>query len=354
MSNGDAASHTTAVGASRQTPASSGFTTLSPGYETRRLVIAYGLQFHKDESLQGFTYEQYMADNFQPSDDIEKISDTEYVNHLQGVRFLIEETTKRTDFFTYLKTPEIHLMYEGHARYGRGPCFGAHGITSDLTTLIQSEDWEQGSGPESGIFRMGYPYLPVPASEILEHGYTANLLKESAGIPKRSDCHPELRPHLGSLRAREPESIHPGLTARLRGYRAGDRYWIYGSKPFVIHIAGWRNTLSSPWELRTLIDPDDPDSTEMKCRVFTHLGCSTFIHNYPIVRRIAMWRRDGNERYAYWTTATSNPSCLGPWIHALITYRKWNAFQPWGPSLDYAVERTNRALRRDGERYRLI
>src|SRR5271154_4064695 len=141
MSNGSG--DPSGVGASRQTTGSKTYTALGPAYETRRLVLAYGIQFHKDESLGGLTFQEYMADNFQPSADIEKISDMEYVNHLQGVRFTIEETTKRTEFYTYLKTPEIHLIYEGHARYGRGPCFGARGLDPNADprtqTIIPSE-----------------------------------------------------------------------------------------------------------------------------------------------------------------------------------------------------------------------
>jgi hypothetical protein len=353
MSNGSGNSPT-GVGASRQTPGSSGFTTLGPAYETRRIVVAYGMQFHKDESLSGDTFQEFMAANFTPSADIEKISDTEYVNHLQGVRFTIEETIKRTEFYNFLKTPEIHLVYEGHARYGRGPCFGAHGLNATTGDIIPSEDWEQGSDLDSGIFRLGFPFLPVPANEILEHGYTANLLKESDPIPDAADCHPELRPYRHSMALREPEQIVAGLTGHLRGHQPGDRYRVYGSKRYVVHKAGWQFTLGFPWELGTLIDPSDPASTQMRCRVFTHLGCSTFIHNYPIVRRIAGWQHDGNERYAYWTTATSNPTAFGPWIHALITYNHWNAFQSWEPSLSYAVDRTNRYLRRIGQRYRVI
>jgi len=349
--------HAGSAGAIRQPQGSSGFTALSPALETRRLVIAYGMQFHKDEALQGYTVDDYLRDNLTLSDDIEKVSATEYINYAQGVRFTIEETIKKSDFITYLKAPEIHLIYMGHARYGRGPCFGAHGegdapAPGQRRPLVLSEDWEQGRDADSGIFRMGYPYIGVPASEILEHGYTANLVKESEGRPRRADCDPELRPHLGSLHARTPAHILPGLEAKLRNHQEGDRYWVFGNRE-VIHHAGWRDTLSTPADLGAL-NPSDPDLTQMRCRVFSHLGCSTFVHNYPVVRKIANWRRAGNERYAFWTTAPSAPYAVGPWVHSLISYDKYNAFASWEPSLKFAVQRTQRSLRRLGARYRVI
>jgi|GEM_PF-1630214 len=343
------------VGASRAPVGASSFTALSPLYETRELKIAYGIQFHPGESLDA-TPQQYLNDHLNLSNDLEKVSDNEYINHLQGVRFTIEETTSKQQFINWLMTPDIHLIYMGHARYGRGPCFGARGIDKAKNTLIQTEDWEEGSDPISGIFRMGYPYIGIEVSEVIEHGYTANPMKESEGRPARADCDPSMRGYLGSLRPRTPEQIHPELAAHLRNHTTGDKYWSYGSGGIhIVHHAGWRNTLSNPSELGTIHDPDDPDNTQMKCRVFTHLGCTTFTHNYPVVRKIAKWTHSGNERYAYWTTDLSYPPhAVGPWVHALISYNQWNAFVSWGPSLDWAVQRVNRSIRAGHGTYRVI
>ena len=198
------------AGASRGPQGSSGHTTLSPAYETRELKIAYGIQFHPGESLDK-TPQQYLTDHLHLSADLEKVNDTEYISHVQGVRFTIEESTSKQQFITWLKTPEIHLIYMGHARYGRGPCFGAQGISNGA--LVQTEDWEEGSDAVSGIFRMGYPYIGIEASEVIEHGYTCNPVKESEGRPARADCDPDMRGYVGSLRARTPEQIHAGLAA---------------------------------------------------------------------------------------------------------------------------------------------
>ena len=355
---GDGGSNPSGVGASRAPQGASSFTALSPVYETRELKIAYGIQFHPGESLR-ITPQRFLADHLELSADIEKVSESEYLNHLQRVRFTIEETTSKQQFIDWLKTPELHVIYMGHARYGRGPCFGAQGLVDPAARppeLFKTEDWEEGSDSASGIFRMGYPYIGVEAREVAEHGYTANPVKESEGRPARADCDPDVRGHLGSLRARTPEHIHPELLGRLRNHQEGDRYWSYDSfrGRAIIHHAGWRDTISAPSDFGSLHDPGDIDNTQMQCRVFAHLGCTTFTHNHPVVRRIANWSRSGNERYAYWTSNLSAPHAVGPWVHAVISYNQQNAFASWGPSLDWAVRRANRSLRALGATYHLI
>src|SRR5262249_26872778 len=129
------------AGASRGPKGDKKYTTLSPAYETRQLKIAYGLQFHKDESLD-CTPQKYLDDHLELSADLEKISASEYLNHKQGVRYTIEETISKQKFMEWLKTPELHVIYMGHARYGRGPCFGAHGLNPKDPKFLQAgEDW---------------------------------------------------------------------------------------------------------------------------------------------------------------------------------------------------------------------
>lgn len=346
-----------AAGASRGPQGGSGFTALSPVYETRQLKIAYGIQFHKGESLD-VTPQEFLDKYLELSDNLEKVSDSEYVNHLQGVRFVIEETTDKDQFIDWLKTPELHVIYMGHARYGRGPCFGEHGLDpADSSKLLQTEDWEESTDASSGIFRIGYPFIGVDVAELLDHGYTANPVKESEGRPVPADCDPDVRGYVSSLVAREPDDISPGIASQFRYHQDGDRYWAYGSKSnrHIVHHAGWRNTLSAPSDFGTFHDPDDPDNTQIQCRVFTHLGCSTYVHNYPVIRKIAKWRHAGNERYAYWTTNLSGPPhAVGPWVRAVIAYNKSNAFASWGPSLDWAVQRANRSIRSLGGGYQII
>jgi len=83
-------------------------------------------------------------------------------------------------------------------------------------------------------------------------------------------------------------------------------------------------------------------------------GCSTFLHNYPIVRKIAQWRQEGNERYAYWHVNPAYAFTTSRWVANLVTYNVENAFASWEPSLRQAVDRTNSQIRAKRYRYHVI
>lgn len=328
-------------GASRQTDGATTHTVLSPVYEHRDIRIAHGIEFHLDQmELADWVPATYL-DRILPSyPNVEKVSATEYLNHRQRVRFTLQDTTDKAVFRSWLETPGLHVIYDGHARYGRGPCFGRG------TTATQSEDWGEGIDRlTGGTFRMGYPFMGIEASEIAEHGYTADLMRESEGTPAREDCEPALRAYLGSLRARTLDEIP--ITFPVRGHQPGDRYWTYrkSGERHVIHRAGWENTVSTPSEW---------GSTNVQCRVFSHLGCDTFLHHWDLVRSIIAWQREGNERYAYWTRQLTDSLVLSRWLANLIVYDVENAFLPWEESLAYAVKRTNRNIRAAGKSYRVI
>jgi len=113
----------------------------------------------------------------------------------------------------------------------------------------------------------------------------------------------------------------------------------------VVMIAGWIDTLSAPSEIGNF----DP-----ACRVFVHMACSTFKHNHPVVRKLKGWKHEGNERYAYWTTDLSDAIGDQYWLQHILTYDKFNAFQSWEKSLEFAKNKSNALLARDGERFRFI
>ncbi len=69
-----------------------------------------------------------------------------------------------------------------------------------------------------------------------------------------------------------------------------------------------------------------------------HFGCSTFDHNYPVVRFLKNWRRTKTDRFAYWTTAPSNSGNRPIWLFHVLTYPEYNAWESWHPSLKYAVK----------------
>jgi len=329
---------------SRQHTGSAAHSVLSPVYERRLIRIAYGIEHHPDERPRDRDVNVRLDSLLGRYAHVEKISDNEYWNHRQRVIFDIQQTTDKSVFRRWLATPDLHVIYCGHARHGRGGCFGRLEETDKHT-----EDWGEGTRPDTtGLFRLGFPYIGIDVAEIEEHGYRAHLLKESEGVPDAEDCHPELRRFRGSLQPRTPDELHPGLANRLRGHQPGDRYMAFrmGAAWRVVHHAGWQNTLSAP---------HDWGATDVQCRVFCHFGCSTFLHNHPIVRRIAQWRRQGNERYAYWhiDPAWGNLT-TSRWVANLVTYNVENAFASWEASLNQAVDRTNRDIRAAGHSYRVI
>ena len=274
----------------------------------------------------------------------------------QGVIYSIRVVNSKPDFIAALRQPELHVIYSGHARYGRGPCFGSGGTS-------RGEEWEEGHGVHpnaDGITRMGYPFLSVPAYEPIEHGYTANLVSSDAQIAA-GDCDPDLRRRVGELRPRTLAEIDAAIAAHVahdlklsetlsqhvRNNSPESTWWTFGGgkhMEIVLH-AGWETTFSDPDELGR-IDP--------VCRVFCHFGCSTFKHNYPVVRKLKGWKREGNEKYAYWTTDLSTGIVDIYWLQSLLTYPTYNAWQSWEPSLAYAVRKTNAALGADRARFKII
>ena len=102
----------------------------------------------------------------------------------------------------------------------------------------------------------------------------------------------------------------------------------------VLH-AGWKGTKSVP---------DDLGAIDPLCRVFCHFGCSSFKHNYRIVRKEKGWKREGNQKYAYWTTDIAIGVTDIYWLQSILTFPQFNAWDSWQASLDYAVRKTNAAL----------
>ena len=85
-------------------------------------------------------------------------------NKSEDVLYQIDLVEDKAAFREALLTDGIAVIYNGHARYGRGPCFGPPGN-------LPGDDWENGAAPDTaGIFRMGYPFVGIPGHEIIGHG----------------------------------------------------------------------------------------------------------------------------------------------------------------------------------------
>jgi hypothetical protein len=195
---------------------------------------------------------------------------------------------------------------------------------------------------KDGLFRMGFPFNGIEAEEIVKHGYTANLAPAGATKPPVGECDPDLAAHHSELKPRTLLEINPAIVPLVSDPDLTKKWWSYGSpgKRYVVHIAGWQNTKSSP---------DDLGAITPTCRVFAHLGCSTKKHNRPIIRDSDKknWVRNGNEGYAYFTTDISFANAGHYWLQHILTYDKFDAFQPWSASLEDAKKKTNDLLLKD-------
>lgn len=328
--------------------------------ETRTIILAQGIQFNNLDMLKwpydmvpdGFTtgfakrHEKWPRSmRKRPPLSIAPTADGfEYTSAAQGVKFDVKIVSSKSDFRRGLLTCGVHVIYAGHSRYGRGACFGP--------LPRPGEDWENGALPsETGLFRMGFPFVGIPVSDVIRHGYTVDLV--AAALPVSAwNSEPDLRQHLGDLTSMPAEKIHP-LLPKFASNKDPKENWLcyraneHGTMAYhvVVH-AGWTNTVSAPSDL---------GATDLKCRVFCHFGCDSAKHFRPIVQNKAFkgWRKKNDERHSFFTTAIADAVTPVYWLYHLFTYPKPNAFQDWGPSLEYAVQNVNDDLIRDGKIFQI-
>jgi len=346
---------------SRATNSSSYVNTLRPGLEHRLIAWLQGKQFH-NEDMPAITRipDILLVPGPQrpPQRGVVAMRNQQalpiidhgngvhtLVNAEQGVHYTLMVRQKKSELEEYMRLENTYLVYAGHARFGRGACFG--------TGVGPSEEWEDGDPSDTantGLFRMGFPYIPIPRLEIIEHGYTANAVTADTPIA-REDCHPDLVANLRKLKPRTAAQIDPELVGRFKDPDPDRTYWTYNDydlgKPeiFVLLHAGWQATSTHPHEL---------NEVDLKCRVFCDFGCSTQKHHSPVLRGFKGWQREGDERYAFFTTHVANNIGNVYWLYHTFTYDQWSAFEPWEAGLKYTLQRTNRDLGRDGWPYRYI
>ena len=316
-------------------------TVLDVEYEVREIVVAQGLQFNNtyfranaasSPGLEDFIVPDGLQRYF-PSLELLGDDRAQYVSDVQHVRFAIRVVDTKTDLKDALQTSGVHVVYHGHARYGRGPCFG--------TDMSPGDDWEQGTDPaNTGIFRMGHPIIGIPVKDIAgddDHpgGYHCWPVAGTEEL-QRSDCDAVVRANWGNLR-RIP--LPDGLESQLlpQAQPPADSYWGYrdGEGQNLLLWAGWDGTTSAPMDL---------GATDLQCRCFCHFGCSTYLHNWRVVRELKAWQRTADERFAYFTTAPSPGPSVTHWLRALFSYPRRNDFESWYPSLQWARSRANQLI----------
>ncbi len=327
--------------APRRTPSGQDRAVLNSAYELREIVAAQGIERHNDQLPENWRIPRSLESQLPNNREHEwvRIDDTsaEFVSHTQRVRFRLRVVNTKDEYKRALETAGLHVIYGGHARYGRGPCFGPSADASD--------DWENGTANNTntrGLFRMGYPVMLIPVTDIEHHGYRFNPVPTSQTV-QASWYNPNVP--RGRLQRIAVGELPTDLQTRVSGSSAGSEYWGRKTGQLVTDVllwAGWENTVSAPMDL---------GATNLRCRCFCHFGCSSKVHNWRIVRERKNWRRTDTDRFAYFTTAPSQTVTAKVWLQALFEYSQPNGFQSWHRSLEWARVRGTQLLRSRGLRY---
>jgi hypothetical protein len=319
-------------------------------YETRKIVVAHGIDFRDDDikerQKQGYgeqTLVDFMQSQFTTNFTLIDAKHMEYISADQQVKFSIEVVHSKEEFKTALNTPDIHVIYQGHSRYGRGSCFDPD---APSTNYIQGERWEQGDSNRNGLYRLGYPYVPIPFEDMEHHQYHFSPVPVEEPAPSYSERHPDAR--VGLSRITLPESLRGNVAPGFESH--SNRYWgcLIGGEKHILLIAGWENTKNTPFDL---------GATEIKCKTFCHFGCSSKLHYWKIVRdeNYKNWKRDAppTDRFAYFTSAPADYRGYCYWLFYLLKYSVINNNQSWWDSLEYAKKNANRLLRSERAHFQI-
>jgi hypothetical protein len=293
----------------------------TPFREKRHIVIAEGIEFHESEigvkSVFGYLKQNLGADFVVDSAGL----NAEYKSEAQQVDYTLEVVHKKSAFKKALETDGIIVVYAGHSRYGRGACFDQY----TGKRKVDGKQWENGTNDDNGLFRLGFPYVPVSEHDISTHKYQFSPVPVESGPIKRKKGHPydfeeefRIKPIKKFIL---PEDLR-GLV--IPGYESetNEYYGFYkreGGKQvrhFILN-AGWDNTQCPNHEL---------GSVNLKCRTFCHFGCSSKDHFWQIIRheKYKAWKRPNppTEKFAYFTTAPGIVWHL--WVYHLLTFSEEN------------------------------
>jgi len=261
----------------------------------------------------------------------------EYWSEKQQVRYTIRPIIKKSEFKTALETEDLHVVYDGHSRYGRGTCF------SHQDDAATGDQWGFGTDNDDGLFHLGYPYVAVELHDISTHQYQFAPIAVTEDIPPVEERHPEARGRPDKILL--PEELRP--LVRFTYESDTNQYWGFaGAQPELLVVAGWRNTITSPFDL---------GAVDIKCRCFCHFGCSSRVHFWRIVRKdeYKAWQRDTppTTNFAYFSTETTYPYITLYWLYYLLKYDQPNAHQSWWNSLEGAKRGANARLQRERRGY---
>ena len=266
----------------------------------------------------------------------------EYMSNAQSVQYKFRLVNTQADFKKALETQGLIVVYDGHARYGRGPCFDQYSGASSES----GNQWEEGTHDNNGIFRMGFPFVPVELEDMEHHQYAFRPIPVESPKPPSENQHPFSR-HPEARRTLVPIQVKQVIADHVKqGYTSpSGQYWGYGSH--LVLNAGWDGTARPKYNL---------DDVDLQCRTFCHFGCSSRVHCWELIRRAEYkaWSRPRppTDRLAYFTTATSDWR-TAYWIFYLLSYNRPNSATHFFDSHEYAVRRGNQRLAAEGAGFQL-
>jgi hypothetical protein len=348
----------------RQSSDASTHSTLTSLWETRRVRVAQGIQFHAsqiqariDAHNWGHIQEdmgRYLQTKGLPGLQVDSAGNITYESRHQHVRYEVTFTESKSDFKTMLGTENLLAVYAGHARHGLGPCFGDSGMDQPPRPQVphrgRTESWCDGSGSSTGLFRMGKRYILMPVDDdVSPLGYSPRLVPWSADQPlARDECDVDVLAHYSRL---GPYTLGElGITHALHGTVDPDGiYW--GARvshagrmqPHAVLEGGWENTAAAPYEL---------GATEIKCRALVLIACTGLRHWHSILRR--HWPRTEHGNDLYMLDRIGTLAAAGFWIHRLFTYPVMNAWHPWRGALEYAKRMANIDIAALDQEYRMV
>lgn len=266
----------------------------------------------------------------------------------QGVVYQLEISTVRSAFRAALQEPDVGVIYLGHARYGRGACFGP-------PTFTPGEHWNKGDGETTGIFEMGPDFVAVPADEIVHHEYHAPAADSShfyTTDPEwtmrinpteitQEKCDVDLRSHFRDLAMTDIANVQPDLSAWLERSPNEDTFFCYRGRALLANGVHQDDA----WHIVLRAGARDLRSIEVQCRFFAHMACGSLPHNAAVFREAAGPAHD-DRRHGVWLSEVAIDWAGYLLLYAILNNQSPAAGRSWSSQLQQAVTQANRWLDR--------
>jgi hypothetical protein len=339
-------------------------------YEIREIVAAQGIQFHnadieKQIALEGQgdpsvlsergqkTIPTSLQNDFPAStkdfDAITILDDKRavFISHAQRVEYRLRVVDTKEEFKKALETPGILVVYSGHSRFGRVPCFGPDIVMSldqsgKLVRDFTGENWETGTDPDKfGLFRMGPPFVGVPFGEMDEHQY------KMRPVPTTQTVNPADINKLTDHNSLKPVKLVGTRFESLIDDPVADTYWgcrIIDHGDGVLMFADFQNSKSKPLDL---------GATNLQCRCLTVLSCDSFSHFHEVVRKRKGFTRTDSEGFAYFMDSLYIKPVDRLYFGSMFEYNVRNDNKSWFPCLEFAVSQTNKKLVKMAPQFKL-